>query len=256
MTNQLSLRFVGNNISPISVRARELAEIISSFESAVVGIVLLEHQSLKAENIAVSLVDIQNASLGLGFDSDVNELVYPAGLQLANAIEERHWGELPIKTLKDLRKLVGYTKRWSCQAEMRTVYGNTTALTILSPEVDIPATATLYGGTEVVGVIKRVGGAEPRVMLTTLQGETLYCDLEEEMAKKLAQYLYETVQLAGYARWNFETLEILEFEITEIVAHIDRKPKAGFSKIRQRYGTYFDDIEDVEDWTTRIRYGG
>ena len=255
MTNQLSLRFVGEEVSPLGIRSRELANIISAFEGAVAELVVRQHPTLKVESIAVSLVEVHDASLGLTFDSDVGELVYPAGLKLAAAIEQRQWSELPIASLRYVRKLIDVTKRWRCTAELRAMHNAATVLTVLSPDIDIPDTATLYGKTTLIGDVKRVGGAEPRVMFTTIHGETLYCDVDEQLAQELAQYLYETVQLTGLVQWNFETLEVMEFEITEFVAHVG-KPKASFEALRERFGDYFDDIDDVDSWADNVRQDG
>lgn len=255
VTNQLNLRFVGEEISPLGIRSRELANIISAFEGAVAELVARQHPTLRVETIAVSLVDVRDASLGLTFDSDLGELVYPAGLKLATVIEHRQWSELPIASLKHVRKLLDVTKRWRCTAELRTVHNDITALAVLSPDIDIPDTATLYGKTTLIGDVKWVGGAEPRVMFTTVHGETLYCDVDEQLAKELAQHLYETVQLTGLVQWNFETLEVMEFEITEFVTHVGR-PKASFEALRERFGDYFDDIDDVDSWADNVRQDG
>jgi hypothetical protein len=119
----------------------------------------------------------------------------------------------------------------------------------------IPPAVTLYGQTQIIAEVKRVGGKEPRVMLETLKGDTIDCETTAEIAKLLGNHLYQQVKLTGAAQWDFETLSIIDFEISAVLPYKRVSPAQAFAAVREQFGPYFDQIEDPNEWAAQARHG-
>lgn len=74
----------------------------------------------------------------------------------------------------------------------------------------------LTGETTLYGEVKRVGGFKPRVVLKTIQGDTIYCDASKALAQELGRRLYTEVGVRGQAKWNMQTLRIDAFIIESV----------------------------------------
>lgn len=254
-TNQLNLRFFGNNISPSIVRARDLAQVIIAYEAAIAATAAANTPGTKPEEFTIALVQIHDASVGLEFGAPLEQPVLRAAHALLTNLNERAWGKLPGVVLSHIANIIKFAKQYECTALLETRYGEQTAKVVFASDTVIPAPAILRGETELVGQVRRVGGDEPKVAIRLLHGDTLYCPTTEEIAKQLGNYLYEQVQVAGIAVWDADTLNITEFVITEFVAHFDQSPSQAFRQIRERVGYVLERIDNVEAWVQDLRNG-
>lgn len=254
MSNNLQLRFIGD-IKPQNERAHDIGEVMSAFEDALAVIVVRRHPQLKRDTIALGLTKIEHESVGLVFEPDLNELVFSAALELIGAIQDKAWANLPYGSLAALRKILRFVIKKKCTAQLKINQAEHVVSTLLTPETVIPSSVSLFGETEIYGQVRRAGGSEPKVEIRTLQGETLYCSTTEEIARQLGGRLYEQVGVRGAAEWNFETLEIEEFEITKVLNYTSTTPSDAFKKLSESFGSYFAGIDNVEEWAHEVRHG-
>jgi len=255
MSNSLELRFIGEHVKPAGERAHDIGEVISAFEESISAIVLRQHPRLKRDSIAVSLVGIEKGSIALLFEPNLDDVIFSATRKLVEAIQNKEWAALPSGTRTALRKILRFVSKRECVVQFKVAHNDVVISTVLAPDTIIPASVSLFGETEIFGEVKRVGGSEPKVEIKTLQGETLYCNVTEVIARQLGSQLYEQVGVYGVAEWNFETLEIEEFEITRVSGHAYVSPNDAFEKLSEAFGPYFEDITDVEQWAYEIRHG-
>ncbi len=253
--NELSLRFVGPQIAPDQIRARDLARILGAYEGALADLVARVTAGVRSEQVTVSLTDIRAGSLDLTFTPALDEPIYRAAYELIEALQRQEWGRLPFSVLNHVREILNFNRRYGCTAYLHVGYANEAISAVLEPDTVVPTAALLYGETQLVGEVRRVGGAEPKVEFRTVQGETLFCTTSEDLAKELGHYLYEQVEVAGVAEWNFSTSEIAEFEIRRLVAARRPKPAQAFKQLRQQFGHLFEKIDDVDAWTRQTRHG-
>jgi hypothetical protein len=254
MNDGIELRFTGE-ITTVGLRSKDIGEVITALEDAVAAIASDKNPGLRRDSIPLSLVKVEEGSIVLTFDTNVRDLVFPATFLLSDMIQGSRWSDLPLRALQNVRELIRFVRRHKCLAQLQVRQAGRTSTVVLSPDVQIPDSVTLFGETELYGEVKRVGGVEPKVELKTLQGETLYCETTEEIAKELGNHLYEQVKVYGAAQWNSETLEIIEFEIHRVVQYQPTSPAQAFREIRRDFGHLFDDIEDPNAWVNKIRYG-
>lgn len=255
MDNKLHIHFTGGNIEPGIIRSRELARVITAFEDAIASVVAQEHPGLRAEQIAVALEGVAQGSLLLEFAAPVGQPVYDAAHKLFSAIQNREWGSVPAASLRGTRKIREFAKRHDCVAQLSTTYGDTSVSAVLDEGTNIPASAVVYGETELIGEVARAGGVEPRVAFKTIQGQTLFCKTTRALAKELAHSLYEQIHVAGVATIDFETLDIMDFEITRLISSPVLPPLQAFGEIRQEFGAHFMGIQDVDEWVHQTRHG-
>jgi hypothetical protein len=253
MSNDLTVRFTGNHIQPGRVRSRELGDVIAAFEEAVAAVAVRAHPELKPEQIIVGLATIHAGSIGLAFEAPLGEPVYRAAHQLVSAVQAHDWAGLPWDALKPLRALLKFVTKHQCSADFTVRHDDLVAVAAITADTEIPRAATLHGTTTLYAEVKRAGGMEPRVMLQTLSGRTLFCDTDEAIAKALGARLYEQVGVVGYAEWDYQSLEVIGFEITEVLSYRRTSPVTAFQSLRQEFGHYFDAIEDPEAWVHELR---
>lgn len=253
-TNALQLRIVGD-IQPQQLRAHDLSEIISAYEDMLAAVVARQHPTLKPEHVTVGLVRVDEGSVALAFDAPLREYVFPAALDVVRAIAIGRWADLPLRATRSLRKIVQFVRQKELAVQFYTVYGVERASAVVTKDTEIPPAVTLYGQTEIIAEVKRVGGKEPKAMLETLQGGTLYCETTAEIAKQLGNYLYQQVKVSGVAEWDFASLALTEFEIVAVLPYQRVAPTKAFAALRERFGTHFDQIEDPNEWVPHSRQG-
>lgn len=253
-TDALQLRLTGD-IQPQQLRSHDLGEIIAAYEDALAAVVARRHPTLKAETVTVGLVRIDEGSVALAFDAPLRDVVYPAALEVTRGIAAANWADLPLRAVESLREIVQFVRQRNLTAQFRTSYSSATASAVITKDTYIPPAVTLYGQTEIVVEVKRVGGKEPRAMLQTLQGDTLYCKTTVEVARQLGNYLYQQVRISGAAEWDFETLAIAEFEIAAVLPYQRVAAAEAFAVLRERFGPHFDQIDDPNDWADQARQG-
>jgi hypothetical protein len=253
MRNDLTIRFTGNNVQPGRIRSRELGDVIAAYEEAISAVVVRSHPELKAEQIIVGLVTIRHESVGLTFEAPLGEPVYQAAHRLVSAVHTQDWADLPWAALKSLRNVLKFVTRHQCAANFIVRHDDQSVAAVITSETAIPKATTLYGTTTLYAEVKRVGGIEPKVMLQTINGRTLYCDASAEIAKELGARLYDQVGVVGYAEWDYQTLEITDFEITEVLPYRHTSPVEAFRILRDEFGHHFDAIDDPEAWIHELR---
>lgn len=250
----IEVRFAGNNIKPDKIRSKELAEVIASYEDAIASILVHENPELSKDTVTISLVSIENRSIGLQFSPNLEELTFPAASRIAKSISTNDYSSLPHHTVESLRNISSFTKKHSCEAEFRAINGANRVEATLYPTTEIPVTPKLIGETILYGEVRRVGGATPKVMLATFEGYTVYCDLSADLAKELGHRLYTEVGLKGKATWNAKTLELDAFVVEAIADYSSISAPDAFEELRSLIGDDLAHIEDVEGYVTSLRY--
>lgn len=94
-----------------------------------------------------------------------------------------------------------------------------------------------------------MGGVEPRVQFKTFSGTTHHADVSKELARQIANKLYQTVKMKAEVRWiassdGFEEIKIVDIEDYKV------QTNAGlFDELRETLGSYSDrygsDLEGV-----------
>lgn len=253
MSKYMEIHIIGENLAPESLRASKLAEILLSTEDLLASVSLENHEGLTKEQLLVSLVQITTGSIGLQFTSSLPEVVDPAFERVAKAIQENRPADLPVKSREPLAKLIGFLRQNNAIAEMNFVNGSIRHLATLTSEFSLPKRALISGITTIYGEIVRVGGKDPTVEFTPINGTTIYCQFGKELAAELGSRLYKIAGLIGEAEWDFDLNKLISFNVTGITPYESVPIDKAFHDLQEIAGKYFDDIPDVNAYIEELR---
>ncbi len=113
----------------------------------------------------------------------------------------------------------------------------------------------IIGETTIYGKIIRVGGISPKIMIETLQGDTIFCDVSERIAKQLAQKLYCIISLNGTATWSPGDLKLKKFKIKDIGLYEQKSVASAMKELSEKIGKHFNNISDIDDFALKLRNG-
>ena len=253
-TNQpFELKFTGTDIHPEAVRARDLAEVIESFDEMVSTSVLAENTDLRREDLVISFVHIEDGSVKLQFLPNLRPVALAALQTVAVAVSSGDYQHVPNQAVKCMKTIQTFTKRHNCVAEIREAETAPQPIATISPDTEITERPLIEGKTELFGEILRVGGKTPRVMFQEPRGRVIYCTASYDVAKELGQDLYSWVTIMGTAKWNPEDLTVEEFAITELTSAPTEPVTSTVGQIAQLCRAFYEDVTDVPAYVASVR---
>jgi hypothetical protein len=255
----IEIRFTGNGISPGQVRSKEIAEIIEAVEEMIASKVVADNVELRKDVVIVGLAEIKNESLGFQFVlPSLAELSLLAFQEITESVSTGHFNSLPRDTIKPLKKVFNFARKYNCNAEMYERNGDRRLLATITPNTELPEVTSISGETILYGEITRVGGADsrnPRIQFKTIDGELIYCKTSKALAEVAGTRLYQQVGLIGTAEWNAETFEVEGFFVDQISEYNHSSSLESFRALSEQFGSAFNSIEDVNRFVELARYG-
>ena len=251
----------GDDISPSTLSAHDLAAIISSVETAVVATITPDYEPEdQGEDVKLGLVGIHDGSVELTFAAPLlwQKIIEDSFKRVVQFVHDPAGHHLPERAVSALEDLQRRTKRLGSEATFRwkgkqeDTAATLTATTDLTASV--PHTRRLSGDTTLYAKVERVGGKKPKVALQPLKGETLYCSVNEDVAKELAKRLYTEVAVRGVATWDDDG-NVVDFKVTGLLKW---KPTSNYKAIiglRNRFGDEYNNIEDPTAYIADLRGG-
>jgi hypothetical protein len=255
-TNQDLLEIVlsGEGIRPDSLKAGEVAEIISAYEHSLLAIITRENPQIDIEEVFISLVDVQENSAHFKFIPRAKEFILAAALTLNTAINTNQIDTLPYRSVESLNKIWVFSKRKNCVTEFTSTGQIPSAKVTPENEIKISESFFYQGETNIYGVVERVGGTTPKVRLKLDDGNIVYLVADLPTVKKLATNLYETIGLKGIAKWRKENLTIEDFVIEDVLFFKDTTNTENFSELKEDIGAYWDKVSNIDEFITSLRY--
>jgi hypothetical protein len=255
----LVLKIQGNDLEPQSLRAREVATLITAFEDAVAAVVVRRAPEIKRELVRVSLVAVENGSTVLTFSPNLQPLTVPAVGELANAIQRNSFFDLPTPAVEALREIVSFMKARNATATLSTGSREEIVEAVITPDLNVYVTTELTGYTTLYGEVLRLGGLDPKVEFKPFNGRVLFCPASKEIVLRLREHLYQPVAVHGAAVWDALTLEVTKFEIQDFdpfgASAVTGANHEEVAALREQFGSYFDKIDDVDAWVSAVRRG-
>lgn len=252
MDGRVELHLRGEGAAPGQLRGHELAEILTSLEDAIAAYVVAKEPDLSKDAIRVGLYTIEAGSLVMVYDLNLQEYTVPAFRAVADAVIRNAFQELPRQVLAPLRTLVRFVQQREYEAELRIAEDGETRA-VLNAETVIPPVPVLKGETVIYGEVLRTGGAEPKIMMRTVQGKTIYCDATRKLAQDAGNHLYQTVALRGQATWNGETLEIEEFRVETLLEYAPVSASQAFAELAALVDDSFYDLASPTHFLKELR---
>jgi hypothetical protein len=254
MDEELKIRLRGEGIKPGLVRSKEIAEILESIEEMAVAEAIKQNPELNREDIIVGFYAIEDESIGLKFKTTFAAAVVAAFVSAVESVERKDFDSLTPQSMNSLKVVSSFSRRHSCDA----IFGSSenSEITIISPGTEIPSPSYIFGQTEILGKIIRVGGKNPKAMIELMDGSTLYCEVPEDIAKELGHKLYSLAKFEGTAKWESKTLELDEFKIHKVNEFPNADPAKILGELAGMVGSAFSGIKDVPDFVSHLRNDG
>lgn len=227
----LELKFDGGGINPSSVKPHEIAELIISFEKALLSTIKELTPEIDTEHLLFSFEKIDDKSLDLLFKPipKLRTVVVASYSLISSSISSGDLSRLNNQTIDNLKAFPKFSKKYNCVGHLNlnnetlsTFTGSTQFLNNRNP--------TVKGQTTIYGKIKDAGGDNPNVHININDEYDLIFKVSEARAKELAHKLYENVALTGIAKWDTETFKIIGFTLTDILEY---SPGSSFQAIQQ-----------------------
>ena len=231
----IELKFEGNGIKPSKVKASEVAEMLLSFEGAIMAVMKQQHASVEESEVFISFEAIQDQSISLRcLAHRAKEMVLPALLAITTSFSTGAYAELPNAAVEDLRRITKFTKRHECQGVFIDA-GERLVTFDKDTEIVVAEDAFLRGDTTIYGEVLKAGGDTPRVTLK-IDDYTVSFEVRKEIAIRLAGNLYKEVGLVGNARWNRKTYKVVDFRADSLI-FIEQAPLIDtFEKLGKMFG--------------------
>jgi hypothetical protein len=253
--NLIGVIFSGS-VSPHTVRGKDLADIIEAIEDMIASEVVKREPDLKKESVKVSLIEIKNGSLDTQYRPNLQNLTIPAIENIARSINDNRFFELSENSIKSLKTIKAFNKKYECETNISLVNGSSRLLFSICSDTDIPTSIFIKGNTTLYGEITRVGGKDsPKIQFNTIDGILVYCDSTVKLAKEAGKKLYTQVGLNGIAKWNIKTSELISFEIESISNYAQKSYIDAFSELSSLAASDIARIEDASHFFESIRYG-
>jgi hypothetical protein len=243
----MEIRFIGKDLFPETIRAKELADIISNTEDSLTNIIVKENPNISLDNLIIGLVSIEEGSAKLRFKSSIQVVALSAFTLLSASLANNDFTKLPSASINSLKNISDFTKRRNCVAEFRSHADSEIPLASITPstEIIIPESYYLEGETILYGRVERVGGVKPKIVLRITDNQTVHCDASEALAKEIGRKLYSWVGLLGKAKWNTEDYLLDSFKIEKVTEYQDTPLLKGTTELSSMVGKYLKDKIDV-----------
>lgn len=250
----IEMCFRGEGITPDNLKASEIADLITSYEDALLSIIARNNPEINLEEVFVSLIGIEEDSVHLRFKPKVFGVVLSAAIVINSAIISNQYQTLPFKSVESLNRIWAFTKRRNCSGEISGSEELPVARISAETEIKISDEFFYQGDTTIYGKVERVGGSIPRVRIKLDDDQVIYTEIKESEAKRLAKDLYESVCLKGFAKWRKEDLKIEAFKIEQVIDFAEVPFPEAIQDLKGVIGQNWDEIVDPMDYLNSIRY--
>ena len=265
MDNQQTIeaRLRGEELSPATIRSRDIGVFISSLEQMIASIVSRDNPALGlAENqVTLGLSAIQQGSYVMQFQTQYRDEVFRAYEIAISAINNNNFDVLPIRSLEAIKNIRTISRNYRTEIELGYRNGQFIPMASVSSNTIIDVKVQeISGETTLYGVLTGIVGTDPpSAKITLLNGEKISCNVTEKenlaVARKLGKYLYSEIGVRGAARWNLRDMSLTFFRIDEVLEYRATKLSEALENTYDSIGPYLEGIEgdDFIDFMEEIR---
>lgn len=241
----------GKDVSPSTVAARDLFDLILSLEAAIAATA----QGLgatDADDLQFSLVRISDGSDAAGLA--LSEQMFRGAEVVSRSIKQNDFTALPPEAHGHLRRLWKRSRatNWSLSIIPKD---NGIVRCVIDPRVEILRPTPIAGRTTLYGTLDRIGGERKptAVLIVPHLGRLTIRIATRAFAQELADSLFEAIGLEGEATWNSESWEIEDFHADRIVPDFQQvTPSEAFAHLATAAGDRWDEI-DPDEYVRELR---
>lgn len=251
------VKLAAANITPDKIPLDYLSKLLATIHKMLASIKTFGQdeqgrQVIIEVNFGLTTVE-QTGSTSLALKPDRYVEGYQKFSGVVNQLNRRSYDEPEYQYARELQRLA---KDLNTPIEFYDDHSSE-PLSIVSPyEVDAHMPPPIMGTTTLYGVVVRVGGQEPRLMLRLEGGVTRYLTVSEPMAVELGRRLYNEVGLTGMAHWNPLTWELLDFRPDKLLDYDPKPYTDAFEELaKASEKSAWIEIDDVTGYIADLRGG-
>jgi len=221
--SSISVEISGFGVAPETVRASDLAELITNFQDAITE-TAIEKGHLSADlppnEAEVSLVSVGEGSELLGIA--LVPSVVDSTNEIFGALASKNLNGINIGTYFSINRIYKQALRMKWQIKVAGDSDFSFGEVTISANAPLPAQKirTAKGGTTIYGKLMRYGNANPTAIIVLDDGCRVTVEMSREMVKDLEtrQRLFDRVGFEGIATWSLRDWKIVEFQASRITA--------------------------------------
>jgi hypothetical protein len=250
----LELKFDGNGINPSIVKPSEIAQLIDSFEKALIATIKQNSPEINTDIVLFTFESIKDESLELRFalgQIKVKDAVLAGYLLIATSVSEGNFNRLDNGTITHLRTFTRFSKKYNCNGYFNR---NNKTISSFTPstEFSLNKSKTIKSTGQLYGKIIDAGGDNPNVHLKINDEQTIIFNTDETNAKKLASKLYEKVCLLGEIKWDAETYKVEDFKLTEILDYAPGNTYNAIHELKKITSGYWDNFNTNDEINNQL----
>ncbi len=250
----IDLHFVGQEVVLTELPARTLAAVLRTVDDLVVSVIMDEQPFRNRDDLIVGFQGLLDGGRRIQFTCDPADLLLRAYMRVARAVTVGAYGDVPVNTLRSLRGLVAFARQHECEIELGRRQGHQVGVfAVLRPDTHVPNVPRVRGVTTLYGQVVRVGGRRPRVMVETVDGQTVYCDVAPEVARELGRRLYTQVGVYGEIRWDGRDMSMRNGHVERLTDYGQVRIDQSILELEQQIGQHYADVADVERYVSALR---
>ena len=251
---------------PEEIDVKELAKLMTQYRQALVGMVEAERPDIEEGDIVIGLVEVVDRSTGLRFRPsypkapDRAPVIGGAARRINDLVASGDFSSLPYQTQAGLHGMWKYVSQHGYAVELRVREGKSewsgSPAARLTPQTEVPDPThrTIEGVTTISGRIESVGGVKrAKVRIRTEPSKTISCTIPRVLAKSIASHLYTNVSVTGTAKWDADSLELVDFDVVQVTPYEGGSVREAFRELAAASGGAYDAVGDPVAFVRDLR---
>lgn len=256
--SRIEVRVTGEGFSLEKIRPGEVTKLLNTLEAFVIAIVRQETPQIDlTEEGALGFASIGSGNMVAGLVSP-HEEVGRAWRKAGRSIKAGDYSHLSLEATEKFLEFVGFNVRHNTESEFREFNGVSNLLAVINTDTPLPKQTVITGTATLYGELLRIGGEKfPSAQLRFTGHGPLTCQVKSmELARAMAERLYEMVGVRGTGKWEATTLGLKEFRVEELTAYRQTTISNAIESLREVAGKYYEEIEDVNAFVADLRGRG
>lgn len=247
------LRLVGPGVTPEVVPLRAVSDALAAIQDLASGRDPYETPKVDPEQ-GIGLIDVRRGSAVYACYSRAPDIARN-NLNRVQALLSDGEGAVQddadrvVSILKPIKSLSEVARSLNCELQVR-INRRELLFSVKSNDYErLSKKLLMDGDSTVYGKIERVGGATEMKCVLRIpdRRQLLYCTVRDrEVARQLAQHLYESIVATGKATWIHSSWRIVAFSITGFTQPQMGNTKKAIERLRNAGLSAWDDVPDPE----------
>ena len=211
-----------------------------------------KYPSVNADEVNISLIDIENTSEKLTFATSGQQEVEDAIRYFGEAVSNNEYTDLPTKAYRAVKLIFREAKGKGCSAELVQKGGR---LFVVTPKDNLieQENVLVRSSINLYGELNQVRANKPRAWLDLHDGSKVSFSLTADQVVQLRGSVKEFVGLRGEARWSTLSNKVVSFRLHDVLTYKPGNAKKGFDDLREISGGFWDSLHTNKDVTNFLK---